>query len=98
MRDHFQKILAILSKEDRRQFLILFFAMLAMAILEIGGIGAIILFMAAVSDIDRMLEHKQLHYMYDLLGFERKESFVIFLGSAVLVLLITRNVFFALSN
>lgn len=98
MRNHFLKILAILSKGDRRQLFILFLAMLAMAALEIGGIGAIMPFMAAVSDMDGMLEHKQLHYVYELIGFENKESFVIFLGSAALILLITRNIFFALSS
>ncbi len=55
-------------------------------------------FMAAVSDVDGMLENKQLHYLYELLGFESNKSFVIFLGSAVLTLLITRNILFALSN
>lgn len=98
MINHFLKILAILSKGDRRQFYTLFLVMLAMGVLEVGGIGAIMPFMAAVSDMDGMLEHKQLHYLYELIGFESKETFVIFLGSAVLTLLITRNIFFALSN
>lgn len=98
VRNHFLKILAILSKGDRRQFYVLFFVMLGMGVLEVGGIGAIMPFMAAVSDMDGMLENKQLHYLYELLGFESNKSFVIFLGSAVLTLLITRNIFFALSN
>jgi ABC-type multidrug transport system fused ATPase/permease subunit len=72
--------------------------MLAMGVLEVGGIGAIMPFMAAVSDMDGILEQKQLHYLYDLIGFESKETFVIFLGSTVLALLITRNILFALSN
>ena len=98
MRNHFLKILAILSKGDRQQLYVLFLAMLAMGILEVGGIGAIMPFMAAVSDMDSMLEHKQLHYLYELLRFESNKSFIIFLGIVVLTLLITRNIFFALSN
>lgn len=69
-----------------------------MGVLEIGGIGAIMPFLAAVSDMDGMLEHRQLHYLYDLLGFESNKSFVIFLGSTVLILLIIRNVFFSISD
>jgi len=97
VKNHFQKIQAILTKGDRRQFYVLFLVMLAMGVLEVGGIGAIMPFMAAVSDMDGMLENKQLHYLYELFGFESKETFVIFLGSAVLTLLITRNILFALS-
>jgi len=98
VKSHFLKILAILSKDDRRQLYVLFLVMLAMGILEVGGIGAIMPFMAAVADMDGMLEHKQLGQLYELIDFESKESFVIFLGSAVLALLITRNILFALSN
>jgi len=98
MKNHYLKIVSILSKGDRREFYILFFVMLAMGVLEIGGIGAIIPFMAAVSDMESMLEHKQLYYLYEFLGFESNKSFVIFLGGAVLTLLITRNIFFALST
>jgi ABC-type multidrug transport system fused ATPase/permease subunit len=98
MRNNFQKIMVILPKGDRRQFYVLFLAMLAMGMLEVGGIGAIMPFMAAVSDMDGILEHKQLHYLYELIGFNSSKSFVMFLGSAVLTLLIARNIFYALSN
>jgi ATP-binding cassette, subfamily B, bacterial PglK len=98
VKSHFLKILAILSKGDRRQLYVLFLIMLAMGVLEVGGIGAIMPFMAAVADMDGMLEHKQLGQLYELFDFESKENFVIFLGSAVLALLITRNILFALSN
>lgn len=42
--------------------------------------------MAAVADMDGMLEDKRLRQRYDLIGFECKEYFAIFLGSAVQVL------------
>ena len=90
--------MVILPKGDRRQFYLLFLAMLAMGMLEVGGIGAIMPFMAAVSDMDGILEHKQLHYLYELIGFNSSKSFVMFLGSAVLTLPIARNIFYALSN
>ena len=98
MKNNYLKILAILSKHDRRQLYLLFLIMLAMGGLEFIGIGAIMPFMAAVSDMDGMLEQEQLRYLYDLFGFASKESFVIFLGSTVLTLLIVRNIFFALSS
>ena len=91
-------MLEILSKDGRRQFYTLILIMLVMGTLEVGGIGAMMPFMSAVSDIDGILEQKQLNYLYKLIGFESKKSFVIFLGSTVLALLIIRNVFFALSE
>ena len=98
MKNNFLKIMAILSKHDRRQLYILFIIMLAMGALEFIGIGAIMPFMAAVSNMDGILEQQQLRYIYDFFGFASKETFVIFLGSTVLALLIARNIFFALSD
>ena len=91
-------MLAILSKDGRRQFYTLVLVMLVMGALEVGGLGVLMPFMAAVSNIDGMLEQRQLSYLYNLIGFESKEAFVIFLGSAVLALLVARNIFFALSE
>lgn len=90
--------MATLSKSDRQKFYVLFLVMLAMGALEVVGIGAIMPFMAAVADIDGALEYRRLRQLYELIGFESKERFIVFLGSAVLALLVTRNILFALSN
>jgi len=95
---HFAKILTILSAEDRRQFYWLMAVMVVMGLLEMAGIGSIMPFIAAVSNMDAVLDNRYLRAAYDFLGFGSKESFVIFLGAAVLALLIARNVFFGLSN
>jgi ABC-type multidrug transport system fused ATPase/permease subunit len=92
------KILSILSVEDRRQFYRLVLVMVVMGVLEVAGIGSIMPFIAAVSNLDVVLENRYAHEFYDLLGFGGKESFVIFLGGSVLALLIARNVFFGLAN
>jgi len=72
--------------------------MVVMGLLEMAGIGSIMPFIAAVSNMDAVLANRYLHAAYDFLGFGSKESFVIFLGASVLALLIARNLFFALSN
>jgi ABC-type multidrug transport system fused ATPase/permease subunit len=87
-----------LSADDRRQFYRLMAVMVAMGLLEIAGIGSIMPFIAAVSNMDAVLTNRYLRAVYDFLGFDSEESFVIFLGASVLALQIARNVFFALSN
>lgn len=94
----YTKILAILTAGDRRQFYWLIAVMLVMGILEVVGIGSVMPFIAALSNTDIFLENEYSRYIYDLLGFRSMESFVVFLGGTVLALLITRNIFFGLSN
>ncbi len=98
MKKSFGKILAILSPRHRRQFYRLLVVMVVMGVLEVAGIGSIMPFIAAVANIDVVLENRYAHAVYEGLGFGSNESFVIFLGAAVLVLLITRGLFFALAN
>ena len=95
---NYMKMLAILSADDRRQFYWLVVVMLVMGVLEMVGIGSLMPFIAALSNTDVFLENSYSRYFYDLLGFASKESFVVFLGGAVLALLIARNVFFGLAS
>ncbi|MFZ0467551.1 MAG: ABC transporter ATP-binding protein [Thiogranum sp.] len=90
--------MTILSADDRRQFYRLMAVMVAMGLLEMAGIGSIMPFIAAVSNMDAVLDNRYLRAAYDFLGFDSKESFVIFLGASVLALLIARNLFFGFSN
>lgn len=98
MKKSIKKILAILSPQHRRQFYRLLVVMVVMGVLEVAGIGSILPFIAAVANIDMVLENRYAHAVYEGLGFGNSESFVIFLGTVVLVLLITRGLFFALAN
>ncbi len=90
------RILTLLSQANYRQLYALIFAMLVMGVLEVGGIGAVLPFMAAVSDMDGMLEHKLLRILYDYFDLDSKETFVLYLGGGVLAFLIARNLSFAL--
>lgn len=98
MRTQLLKILTILSKQERRQFYLLFLMMLAMGVLEVVGIGALMPFMSAISDMDGLLDNKTLRFLYDLMGLESRQTFVMLLGGAVLLLFIIRNAVFTLSN
>ncbi|MDT8386602.1 MAG: ABC transporter ATP-binding protein [Thiogranum sp.] len=98
MKKSMEKILAILSPRHRRQFYRLLVVMVVMGVLEVAGIGSIMPFIAAVANIEVVLENRYAHAVYEGLGFGSSESFVIFLGTVVLVLLITRGLFFALAN
>ncbi|MFC1773986.1 ABC transporter ATP-binding protein [Pseudomonadota bacterium] len=98
MNRNLAKILSILSVDDRRQFYWLVLVMVVMGVLEVAGIGSIMPFIAAISNIDVVLQNKYARELYDFLEFGSRESFVIFLGGSVLALLIARNIFFGLSN
>lgn len=92
------KVLSILSGDDRRQLYWLVLLMLIMAALEVAGIGSVLPFIAAIANIDRVLENSHARLLYELLGSGSKESFILFLGGTVLVLLLARNLFFAAAN
>ncbi len=96
--DIINKILAILAPQERRQLYALVLVMVLMGALEVAGIGSILPFIAAIANIDTLLEHRYAHQLYTFMGFDNTRQFVIFLGALVLTLLIARNVFFALAN
>lgn len=98
MQTHLSKILEILSTDNRRQLYWLVAVMLAMGTLEIAGIGSIMPFIAAVANIDTVLENRYAHYVYELFGFDSTRDFVMALGVLVLSLLVARHLFFALAN
>lgn len=98
MRTLLLKVLAILSKQERRQFYLLFLMMLAMGALEVVGIGALMPFMSAIADMGGLLDNKSLRFLYDLMGFESRKTFVMLLGGMVLLLFVIRNAVFTLSN
>ncbi len=96
--DILRKILSILSADERRQFYSLVVVMIVMGALEVAGIGSILPFIAAIANIDTVLDNRYAQQVYDFMGFDNTRHFVIFLGALVLSLLIARNLFFTLAN
>ncbi len=72
--------------------------MIAMGLLEVAGIGSILPFIAALANVDRVLENHYAQLVFNGLGFTDTRHFLLFLGALVWTLLIARNLFFALAN
>ena len=81
-----------MTKSEHRKFYLLVFAMIFMGFTEIAGIGSIAPFLTVVTKPSVVQDNEILKFVYDTLGFEHYNSFVITLGFAVLGFVVLRNV------
>ena len=92
------KILKLLSPSERRSLYLLFPAVIATGFLEVAGIASIVPFLSLVSNPQAIQENRWLALAFDRLGFGNANQFLIFLGSAALVILTISNVFTAFTT
>ncbi len=90
-----RKILFVLSPAEKRQLWLLLPAMIVMAVLSTVGVASIVPFLGLLSDPDAIERSELLHYLYETLEFEQRESFFFFVGVLVLVILTLSNGFSA---
>jgi ABC-type multidrug transport system fused ATPase/permease subunit len=88
MVDTFQKLRDLLDKRERRNAVLLFTLMLAMALLETTGVASIMPFIAVLSDPELIKTNDVLAGVYERLGFSSTHSFLIFIGSGVFCLVV----------
>jgi ATP-binding cassette, subfamily B, bacterial PglK len=86
-----KKFFSLMTKSEHRKFYLLSFAMIFMGFTEIAGIGSIAPFLSVVTKPSIVQENAILKKIYDTLGFENFNSFVIALGFAVLGFVVLRN-------
>lgn len=98
MEDVFKKLLALLSSGERMQLFFIFIAIVCMAFIEMAGIASIMPFMSMVSNPEMVETNRWLKQIYDLCGFSNRQSFLVFLGVIVLMLLVFSNIFKALTT
>ena len=96
MFDSFKKMLAMLTPKERRRFILLSIAIVAMALTEVAGIGSISPFLAVATDPEVVTRQPYLRFLYQRLGFDSPERFIAFLGLVVIAFVILRNVVAAL--
>lgn len=96
--DVVKKLSLLLNQRDRRQFWVLLAVLLIVALIEMIGIASILPFMAVVTNPDTIHSNQGLHFVYESLGFSSDQDFLIFLGLAVLSLLVIGNGSKALST
>jgi ATP-binding cassette, subfamily B, bacterial PglK len=81
-----RKLLALLSRRERRQFYLLVLLMLVVGLFETAGVASILPFMAVLSDPGRIESHPGLARLHDMLGFTGTQDFMVFLGISTFAL------------
>ncbi len=91
-------VLALMSRRERIELLLLAPAIILMAILEVIGVASIIPFLGLLADPDAVDKNNYLAWLYSSLGFSHRESFFFAVGIGVLVLLTLSNLFSGLTT
>jgi len=86
-----RKIYSLLDHSERRRFLVLILAMIAVGLIDVAGIASIMPFMAVVSSPEVVSSNHYLHWVYQTFGFSSENHFLIFLGLLVFFMLLFSN-------
>ena len=78
----------VLGKQARTQTYAMFALVLVMAVIETAGVASIMPFIALLSNPSVLETNRYLSKVYQRLGFDSREGFLVFLGSATFVLLV----------
>jgi ABC-type bacteriocin/lantibiotic exporter with double-glycine peptidase domain len=84
----YKKIWKLFSSHERKRAIIVLFLMILMAMFEVVGVGSVMPFLAVLGDPDIIQRNEYLTYMYDFFEFTDTKSFLIFLGSGAIVILL----------
>ena len=95
MKDSLRQILGLLSKKEKYQMLLLTAAILVMALFEVVGVASIMPFIAVLANPEVISTNHILGWLYGRFSFETTNSYLIFLGVAVLGFMVTSNAFTA---
>lgn len=87
----------VLTPLQRKRALMLTGAVIVMAVLEILNVSAIAPFLTLASDPTMVAENQFLGYLYDVLGFESINLFLVYFGIGVFLLMLLSNAWSALT-
>ncbi|MES1932239.1 ABC transporter-like protein [Salinisphaera shabanensis T35B1] len=90
-----KQMLALFSSEERFSFIWVLLAMLAMGFLQMVGVGVVLPFVSLLSNPASIHENAWLEWAFAGLGFQTINGFLIFVGSALLFVLVASNIFTA---
>ncbi|WP_319409924.1 ABC transporter ATP-binding protein [uncultured Desulfosarcina sp.] len=88
MIDTYRKIRDLLDTRERRNALLLLCLILIMGLLEVLGVASIMPFISVASNPEIIHSNKYLSRIYHLLDFESTDSFLLFIGSCVFLVVI----------
>ena len=97
MKDYY-KVYSLLLGNNKTKISLLLFCVLGMAFLQTAGIASILPFIAVLSSPELIQTNTYLAELYNNLKFTNFNSFLFFLGTGVLVVLIISNIFSAVTT
>jgi ATP-binding cassette, subfamily B, bacterial PglK len=92
-----RKAVALIERGERWKLFVLFAAMVVTGLLQTAGVASIMPFIGVAANPDIVTEQALLARVYEALGFTSEQSFLLFLGVSVIVLIAVANAFMALT-
>ena len=86
--DHYRKLNDLLDRRERRNGFLLFGMMIIVGLSEVIGVASIMPFIAVVANVQVIKTNQYLFFLYKQLGFVNEQSFLIFLGVWVFVMVV----------
>jgi ATP-binding cassette, subfamily B, bacterial PglK len=87
-----KKLLKLLTPGERKRLYLLLFVMIISAVVEVAGIASILPFLALIASPETIETNSILNWFYVTFDFTSTNRFLIFIGGAVLGILILSNV------
>lgn len=88
-----KKICYIFDKKQKLKAALLFLVIIVGAFVELVGVSAVLPFISAVLNPDQILETPILGDLYRVLGFVDINEYIVFLGGAIIVIYILKNIY-----
>ena len=93
-----KKLLAITTRQEKKNFIILIFMSIFLSIIETVGISAIMPFITLASDPSKIVSNKYSKMVYDFFEFSTATNFMIFFGLFLIGFYIFRAIYSMLYN
>jgi ABC-type multidrug transport system fused ATPase/permease subunit len=87
-----QMIFTLLTKREKKQLVFVFFMLLLMGIIELIGIGSIGPFISIITNPQIIHANKYLTLLYTHFNFASDNSFIVFFGVSVIIVLVVSNI------
>jgi ATP-binding cassette, subfamily B, bacterial PglK len=93
---YLKTLLTLLSKDERKKLILVFFGVLVMGFLELVGIGSIMPFLSVASNPQLVKTNRYLLFVYENLGFGSERAFLFALGIGAVIFILVSNAMKAL--
>lgn len=98
MFDYIKVILSFLNKNDIKKLSLLILLMVLAACIELAGVGAIFPYIKILGDQQIIQHNSILNYIFNFLHFKRDNSFLVFIGFVIFVMLSLKAIITCINN